>query len=132
VPVVAKMLLGMETTPASILLSTRCWRMPLSMPLCAVMKPVGTTTAALPPGFKRINDVLQEELVDGHFVHGLLRDIGHPGKKAFAVLLAVQLIAEIAEIHLERWIADDVVKLFERFFVLVPPGDRGGAWCCPG
>ena len=50
VPVVAKMLLGMETTPASIFLSTRCWRIFLSMPLWAVMKPVGTTTAALPPG----------------------------------------------------------------------------------
>ena len=44
----AKMLLGIETTPASILFSTRCWRIFLSIPLWAVMKPVGTTMAALP------------------------------------------------------------------------------------
>ena len=40
VPVVAKMLLGIETTPAIIFSSTSFWRMRSSMPLAAVMKPV--------------------------------------------------------------------------------------------
>ena len=48
VPVVAKILLGIETTPRSIFSSTSFSRIFFSMPLCAVRKPVGTTMAALP------------------------------------------------------------------------------------
>lgn len=58
--------------------------------------------------------MLQKELVDGHLVHGLFGDVGHPGKEALMVLFGVQLIPEVREIHLERWIADDEIKLLER------------------
>ncbi len=57
-------------------------------------------------------------MVDRHLIHGLLGNVRHPGEEAFLVLLAVQLVAEIAEIHLEGRIADDVVELFER--ILLP------------
>ena len=56
VPVVAKILEGMDTTPASILFSTRCSRIFLSMPDWAVIKPVGNTIAALPFSF-RLNKI---------------------------------------------------------------------------
>lgn len=52
VPVLAKTLLGILTTPFRILLSTRCLRILNAMPLLAVMNPVGTTIAPLPVSFK--------------------------------------------------------------------------------
>ncbi|MNC75784.1 hypothetical protein D3C75_1273780 [compost metagenome] len=58
--------------------------------------------------------MLQEKLVDGHLVNGLFGDIRHPSKEAFLMLLAVQLITKITEIHLERWIADNVIEFFKR------------------
>ena len=48
VPVVAKILLGILTTPRNIFCSTKRSRILRSIPLCAVIKPVGTTTAAFP------------------------------------------------------------------------------------
>ena len=48
VPVLAKILLGILTTPRSILRLIIASRILRSMPLCAVINPVGTTTAAFP------------------------------------------------------------------------------------
>ena len=89
VPVVAKMLLGMETTPAIIFSSTSFWRIRISMPLAAVMKPVGTTTAALPPGLEAGDDVLDEQQVDRHLVLRLVRHLGNAGEEALVVLASL-------------------------------------------
>ena len=51
VPVVAKILLGILITPLSQPLSISASRIFFSIPLCAVIKPVGTTIAALPFSF---------------------------------------------------------------------------------
>ena len=57
----------------------------------------------------------------------LLGDIRHPGKEALLVFLGVQLIAEIAEIHLEGRIGDDVVELLQRLAVPVIGMQQGVA-----
>ena len=77
--------------------------------------------------FQRIDDVLEEELVDGHLVLGLLGDVRHPGEEAFLMVLGVQLVAEIAEIHLEGRIGDDVVELLQRLAVPVVGVEHGVA-----
>ena len=69
--------------------------------------------------FKRVDDVLQEQLVNFHLVLGFGFNLGNSGKEAFFVFFVVQLIAKIAEIHLERWIRDDVVKFFQVLAVFV-------------
>ncbi|MOA06971.1 hypothetical protein D3C78_1266420 [compost metagenome] len=57
--------------------------------------------------------MLQEQKVNFHFVPVLRLDLWHSGKEALLMLLGIQLVAEIAEIHLERWIADDVVEFLQ-------------------
>ena len=57
--------------------------------------------------------MLQEQLVDRHLIDGFLRDVGQAGKEPVLIGLCVQIIAEITEIHFERWIGDDVVEVFQ-------------------
>ena len=66
-----------------------------------------------------LKDVLQEQLVNFHLVLGFGFNLGNSGKEALFIFFAVQLIAKIAEIHLERWIRDDVVKFFQVLAVFV-------------
>ena len=62
-------------------------------------------------GFQRIDDVLEKEQIDGHLIFLFCRNFRHPGEEAYLMFLGVQLIPEIAEIHLERRIGNDVIKL---------------------
>ena len=79
-------------------------------------------------GFQRMDDVLEEELVDGHLVLGLgLGIFGTPAKKRSLLLLGVQLVAEIAEIQLEGRIGDDVVEPLQRLAVSVVGVEQGVA-----
>jgi len=60
VPVVAKMLLGIDITPRSIFSLTNFLFDFCSIPDCAVKNPVGTTTAAFPLSDKRKNNMLDK------------------------------------------------------------------------
>ncbi|GDB82024.1 hypothetical protein HmCmsJML189_01946 [Escherichia coli] len=63
--------------------------------------------------------MLQEQLVNLHFVPGFGFDFRYPGKETLLVFLAVQRVTKVAEIHLKRRVGDDVVKAFQRAAVLV-------------
>ena len=81
----------------------------------------------LAAGIQRINDVLQEQLVDFHLVRGLGFDLRNPGKEAFLVGFGVQLVAVIAEIQLERRIGDDVIETLQLAAVLMVGVQQGVA-----
>ena len=83
------------------------------MPLWAVRKPVGTTTAALPFGRQRIHDVLDKEQVDRHLVFAFGRDFGNTRKETLVVGFGIQVVAEVAEIQLEGRVRDDVIELLQ-------------------
>jgi hypothetical protein len=57
-----------------------------------------------------MDDVLEEQEVDGHLVLVLLRDVGDAGKEALLIRLRVELVAEVGEVELEGRIRDDVVE----------------------
>ena len=60
---------------------------------------------------RRMDYVLKEEEVDSHLVLILFGDVRYAGKEALLVSLAVELVAEVGEIQLERRIGDDEVEL---------------------
>ena len=111
VPVVAKMLEGMETTPASILFSTRCWRIFLVASGLGGEEAGGHDDGGAASFFIEFeNDVLEEELIDGHLVLGLGGDFGNAGEEALFVGLGVELVAPVGEVELEGRIGNDEVE----------------------
>ena len=61
--------------------------------------------------FHGINNVLNKHQIDSHFVLVFVGNIGYSGKKAFLVLFTCQRIPIVAEIHIKRRIADNIIKL---------------------
>lgn len=57
--------------------------------------------------------MLDKKLVDFHLILILRLDFRNACKKAFAVFIAFQLIAEIAEIQFKRRIGNDEIKFFQ-------------------
>ena len=66
-----------------------------------------------------VDDVLEEEQVDRHFVLGLGGHFGDAGEEAVLVFLGVELVAVVGKIEFEGWVGDDVVELPEGFAFLV-------------
>ena len=112
VPVVAKILLGMDTTPRSIVVH--------QFLADALLDAVGGGDEAggyhnrgFTAGLVDGHDVLDEEQVDRHLVLGFFGHIGDAGEEAIGVGIAVQVVAEIGKIQLERRVRDDVVELHQ-------------------
>ena len=63
--------------------------------------------------FQAKQDMLDKKLVDFHLIRVFCLDFRDAGKKAFAVFLAFQLVAEIAEIQFKRRIRNDEIKFFQ-------------------
>ena len=66
-----------------------------------------------------VDDVLDEEQVDGHFVLVLVRHLGEAGEEALAVRFAIELIAVVGEIELEGGIGDNHIELAQAADFLV-------------
>ena len=66
-----------------------------------------------------VDDVLDEEEVDGHLVLVLVGDFGDAGKEARVVGLGVELAANVGEVEFEGRIGDDVVELSQGGAVFV-------------
>ena len=58
-----------------------------------------------------MDDVLKEEKIDSHPILFLSEHLRNSGKEALLVSLAVELVAKVGEIQLERRIGDDEVEL---------------------
>src|SRR5436190_2254686 len=71
--------------------------------------------------------MLQKEKIDRHLIFGFLRDLGNPGEEALCIGLRVELVAEVGEVKLERWIAYDVVELLQPRAILVVGLENGAA-----
>ncbi len=81
VPVVAKIFGGIVMQPLKALESTRCFLMLFSMLLCAVIKPVGTTMAALPVGEREFSKCWKKHRYTAILSLSLLGIFGTPAKK---------------------------------------------------
>ena len=57
--------------------------------------------------------MLDKKLVDFHLIRIFRLDFRDTGKKAFAVFLAFQLVAKIAEIQFKRRIGNNEIKFFQ-------------------
>ncbi len=77
-------------------------------------------------GAEGVDDVLEEEEVDGHGILLLGGDLGDAGEEAGVVGLGVKLVAEVAEIQFEGGIGDDVVELPQRAGFLAVLGVEDG------
>lgn len=73
-----------------------------------------------------VDDVLDEEQVDGHFVLVLVRHLGDAGEEALAVRLGIEFLAVVGEIELEGWIGDDDIELAQGAALVLVVGMEDG------
>ncbi len=61
-------------------------------------------------GAEGMDDVLDEEQIDGHLVLVLVRHIRNPGEESLVVSLGIEIVPELGEVEFERWIGDDEIE----------------------